>query len=242
LIVIIELVKFGIGFYLGKNALPVFSTNSLSIIVLLISVSVFVAQNYFKEKLTTATHKTAFGITLKGNLLIFATSFLLSILVGNQWGRFSNPTTNANISAKLVEEKPVKINIDSLLSVVKKEQFAKQIQTTEPEEKENDGLQRLGYFALFLASLLLTYFAGILACLLACSGYGVIAVMALLLGIGILGGGVYFLLKVFRNGGIKKWREMDKSERKKERKRYFFSILIALGVLVSFLITANLLG
>jgi uncharacterized membrane-anchored protein len=244
LIVIIEFARFGIGFYLGKNALPVFAANSLNIVALLVGVSIFFAQNYFKRKAATATPKTAFGINATGSLLIFTASFLLSVLVGNQWSRFENPTVNANISATLVEERPAKVNVDSLLSLVEKEQFVKEIQEPEPDKKtkDGDGLQRLGYFALFVLSVILTFIGVYAVCALACSGYGVIAVLAILVNIGILGGGVYFLLKVFKNGRIRRLRDMDKSERKKEWKRYLKATLITVGVLAGFLLIANLLG
>ena len=240
-IVLIEITKFWLGFHIGKNAFPAFSSNSLSIVAILIGTSVFVAQNYFKPEAATKTRQAAFSTFAKGNFLIFTASFLLSVLVGNQWSRIENPAVMAEVSAKLVEESSTKINADSLISVIEAEQLAKEIKAQQTKEKKNDGMQRLGYFALFLLSLVLTYLAVAVACGIACSGYGIIAVLVLLLGLGILGGGVYFLLKVFRNGQIKKWREMDKSERKRERKRYFLSLLIAIGSLAVILIAGSLL-
>jgi len=94
-------------------------------------------------------------------------------------------------------------------------------------ETTKDTGKRVVYFLLFLLSLVLTYFMAVMACSLACSGYGVVAILVLLLGQGVLGSGIYFFLKIFRKGYIKKWKELDIKEKKKERKRYWLTLLIS---------------
>lgn len=243
LIILIEIVKFGIGFYLGKNALPIISSNSASIFVLIIAISSFVFQSFFSEKAQSISRKAAFPYVFKGNLILFISSFLLSSIVGNQWTRIENPTDKAAVFATLTVEHRNDINVDSLLQAVEEEQRLSISQKpTKEEVSSNDDLKRLGYFLLFVLATLLTYFGLILACSIACSGYGVLAVLVLLLDVGIFSGGIYFLLKVFRKGKIKKWKEMSKPERKKEWRRYLKTLLFTVGALATFILLANILG
>jgi O-antigen/teichoic acid export membrane protein len=81
-----------------------------------------------------------------------------------------------------------------------------------------------------------------MACSLACSGYGVVAILVLLLGQGVLGSGIYFFLKIFRKGFIKKWKQLDIKEKKKERKRYWLTLLISSLAFWLFILLGNLLG
>ncbi len=234
LIVIIETLKFLIGFYIGKNAFPIFSVESLRMATLLIVVTVFVAQNFFKEKLRDASRKTSFNLIARGNLVLFTTSLFLSLIAGNQWARLHNPAENPAIFAALTVEKKTIINSDSVLTAIQQEQQLLSQENTQvnasTQTKGSDGLQRLGYFALFVVAMILTLLGLYLACGLACGGYGIFAALVFLLDIGIFGGGIYFLLKVFKKGQIKRWREMDKTERKKEGKRYLLTTLVAVAV------------
>lgn len=236
IIVLIETLKFSIGFYIGKNAFPIFSAETLRMATLLIVVTVFVAENFFKEKLLNASRKASFNLIARGNLVLFTTSLFLSLIAGNQWARLHNPAENPAIFAALTVEKKTTINSDSVLRAIQQEQQLKRISQAKTKGKssaqttDNDGLQRLGYFALFALAMMLTFFGIYLACALACGGYGIFAVLVFLLDIGIFGGGIYFLLKVFKKGQIKRWREMDKTERKKEGKRYLLTTLISVTV------------
>jgi uncharacterized membrane-anchored protein len=227
-IVLLELAKFGIGFYLGKNAFPILGSSSLTMLSLMVGSTAFVTQRYFSQRITT--------------------SLLLSILVGNQWSQIHNPTIKSDVSATLIEDPKKEINADSLFKVIEQEQRTEQaelqpqVKTESHQKKSSDGLQRLGYFGLFALAMLLTFIGLYAFCALACSGYGVIAAVAMLINIGVFGGGIYFLLKVFKNGRIKRWREMDKPRRKKEWKRYLLTTLISLGTVIGFVLIANLLG
>ncbi|GAA4469287.1 hypothetical protein GCM10023189_56100 [Nibrella saemangeumensis] len=79
---------------------------------------------------------------------------------------------------------------------------------------------RIGYILLFLAGLVLAYGAAAISCELACAGYGFASVMVLLLGTGILAGGLYFFGRaVDRN--MKRYRDMTRDERKREKRRFF---------------------
>lgn len=242
LIILIEVVKFFIGFHLGRHAFPAFSVNSLSIVTLLVAVSVFAVQKHFKERIEAAPPRLIFGLTAKGNSLVFLASFLLSILAGNQWKNIENPTLNFNISATLTEERSTEINGDSILTEIQEEQHVEKQQRLSKRQEvkttdsDNDGLRRLGYFLLFLLAMVLTYFGLILACGLLCSSYGVFAALILLIDIGIFGGGIYFLLKVFQKGRLKKWQEMDKSERKKEGKKFLLTTLVSFAVAALFVL------
>jgi uncharacterized membrane-anchored protein len=247
-IVLLELAKFGIGFYLGKNAFPILGSSSLTMLSLMVGSTAFVTQRYFSQRINTSPKSGKFALQFKGNLILLTTSLLLSILVGNQWSQIHNPTIKSDVSATLIEDPKKEINADSLFKVIEQEQRTEQaelqpqVKTESHQKKSSDGLQRLGYFGLFALAMLLTFIGLYAFCALACSGYGVIAAVAMLINIGVFGGGIYFLLKVFKNGRIKRWREMDKPRRKKEWKRYLLTTLISLGTVIGFVLIANLLG
>jgi hypothetical protein len=247
IIVLLELAKFGIGFYLGKNAFPILGSSSLTMLSLMVGSTAFITQKYFSQRIHTSAKSGKFTLQFKGNLILLTTSLLLSILIGNQWSQIHNPTIESDVSATLIEDTKKEINTDSLLRVIEQEQRTEQaklqpqVKAESHQEKSSDRLQRLGYFGLFALAMLLTFIGLYASCALACSGYGIIAAIAMLVNIGVFGAGIYFLLKAFKSGRIRRWREMNKPERKKEWKRYLFTTLISLGTVIGFILIANLL-
>ncbi|MDP5121085.1 MAG: hypothetical protein NWQ46_05790, partial [Spirosomaceae bacterium] len=143
--------------------------------------------------------------------------------------------------AVLKVERKNEINVVSLIKAVDEEQKVAAKQLTK-EPRTDDGMLRLGYFALFVLAMVATYFGLFLACSLACSSFGFWAAIVFILDLGIFSGGIYFLLKVFRQGQMKPWREMDKTARKKEGKHFRNAVLIVLGAIVLLIALSNVGG
>jgi hypothetical protein len=242
-IIIIELLKGFIGFAIGSDFLPTFSNATIELLVLLIVFVIsFVHINYQHQALELskiAHHK----FRIKSTEIIFLSSFLLAILLGNH---FKN--SGYSINNQLISYAGVTIKTDSVQEretvtvfekIIRKHQtihkkhqlFSKQ--TT--KNSTNDTGKRIGYVLLFMLSLVLTYLAAYLTCSLACGGYAFLTILALLLALGIFAGGLYFLMKAFRKT-IKPSKEMTHEEKKKERKRFFaiLGIVIAAFVLIVF--------
>ena len=98
---------------------------------------------------------------------------------------------------------------------------------------------RVGYFLLFLAGVFLSFSGAYLACSLACGGYGLLAALVILLSIGVLAGGIYFLIRmVDRN--MKPFRDMTRDERKREGRRYLWTLLGTAGGLGLLLLISSL--
>lgn len=242
-IIIIELLKGLIGAAIGNDFLPTLSnaTIELSVIVIVFIISfVQINYRYHAPELSKVVHHK---LRLKSTAIIFLSSFLLAILLGNHFKGLGYSINNQLISYAGVTIKTDSVQKQETLTVFEKtikqsihkkhQLFSKQ--TT--ENSTNDNGKRIGYVLLFILSLALSYIGIALSCSIACSGYGVFAILALLLTLGILSGGIYFLMKAFKKT-IKPSKEMTREERKKERKRFFaiwgivaavFALLLVLG-------------
>lgn len=246
IITFLEFIKFAIGFYLGKNALPTLPSIAINLVAFSLAMAAYIAHNYFTEKIKAASINLAYQNSVKGNFILFSVTFLLSVLAGIQSNRLNNPTKSADLFAtEYSEENHTTFDGDSLLNAVKSEKdfsHSSELKSKEVQDEKTDSKRKVGYFFLFLLSMGLTVVAFGLACGLGCSGYGVLAAVAFLLDLGIFGSGIYYLLKAFRKGRIKKWREMDKDEQRKEFGRYLKTILITIGAFGVFVLLANLLN
>lgn len=250
LIVLIEGLKFGIGYYLGKNAFPLLPKIIIEIAVLSVAVFIYIVQKNDGEAAYQLSKAERLSQLQKRNTYVFLSTFLLSMLVGNYQQNLQNPSFDAKLRAS-EQYSQQQINADSLFNSVEKKQNlgiqkiskkqSDSVQTTD-EEPKTDGLRRLGYFLLFVLGIVLSYYIIVWACSLSCSGYAVYAILLSLGGLGVFGAAFYFLLKIFRKGHIKKWREMSKSERRKEWKRYGLTTLVSSLAIVGYLLIMNLLN
>ena len=244
-IIIIELLKGLMGAAIGNDFLPTLSnaTIELSVIVIVFIIS-FVQINYrhHAPELSKVVHHK---LRLKSTGIIFLSSFLLAILLGNHFKGLGYSINNQLISYAGVTIKTDSVQKQETLTVfenaIKQNQSSHKkhqlLSTQTTENSTNDNGKRIGYVLLFILSLALSYIVIALSCSIACSGYGVFAILALLLTLGILSGGIYFLMKAFKKT-IKPSKEMTREERKKERKRFFaiwgivaavFALLLVLG-------------
>lgn len=250
-IVLLEGLKFGIGFYLGKSAFPAMPKAFIELLVIAVGLFIAIVQKNYGIFIAHEAKNHRYERVLKGNTLVFLSTLFLSILIGNLQQKLHTPTLDTEVKASLSVENTQKINADSLFVSIEKNQVGQPspvqiendtITTADDSEKpKTDTLRRVLYFLLFAVSLVATFYAIVFACSLSCSGYAVWAVLVILVGLGVFGSGFYFLTKIFRKGYIKQWKEMDKTERKKERKRYIKTALISALALVGFVAIMNLL-
>lgn len=238
LIVFFQFLQIFIGIKVGRGLFQSISSYELTLLCILIFSLIFTLQKRFSVFYKHLPKIQRYKPMLRYNVLVFLSTFILSLAFGAHLNSLENPTRNIQLSATEHHN-----NIDSTTHVLIQKALEKQkVEATINVETTKDTGKRVVYFILFLLSLVLTYFIAVMACSLACSGYGVVAILVLLLGQGVLGSGIYFFLKIFRKGFIKKWKELDIKEKKKERKRYWLTLLISGLAFWLFILLGNMLG
>ncbi len=231
LIFFTETSRLFIAYFLGQGIGRKLDLNELSITIIGLISIVFVI--YVRSKRQDYNYRQI----LIRNTIIASIAFCLSFLLGNVFNPDSENNRQVIYAGETITVKNSNL-IDSLASS-QPQKFDKLL------KKQNDKIdtgRRVGYFFLFLLSLILTYFSLILFCSLACSGYGFFAVLALLLSHGIFSGGIYFLLKIFRKGYIKKYKELSKAERKKEWALYVKILLVFVSLAALYVIIQSIRG
>ena len=238
LIILFQFLQIFLGIKIGSGWFPSISSDDLTMVCILIFSLIFTLQKRFSDLYNNLDKIHKYGPMLRYNVLVFLSTFVLSLAFGAHLNSLENPARNIQLSA--TEHHNI---IDSTTHVLIQKALEKQkVNAAIQTETTKDTGKRVVYFLLFLLSLILTYFIAVMACSLACSGYGVVAILVLLLGQGVLGSGIYFFLKIFRKGFIKKWKQLDIKEKKKERKRYWLTLLISSLAFWLFILLGNLLG
>lgn len=238
LIIILQFLQIFLGIKVGRGLFQSISSYELAILCILVFSLIFTLQKRFSVLYKHLPKIQRYRPMLRYNALIFLSTFVLSIALGAHLNSLENPTRNIQLSATEHHSK-----VDSTTHVLIQKALEKQkAEATFDTEDTKDTGKRVVYFLLFLLSLVLTYVIAVMACSLACSGYGVVAILVVLLGQGVLGSGIYFFLKIFRKGFIKKWKELDIKEKKKERKRYWLTLLISSLAFWLFILLANVLN
>jgi len=100
--------------------------------------------------------------------------------------------------------------------------------------EKKKGNRKFLHVLLFVLCLVLTYGGLILSCTIGCAGYTVFAWLGIITTLGFLGGGIFFLIKALSKRRPIGFRNLSKSQRKKEWKNFF---LTWAGVVVSALLT-----
>ena len=240
-IIIIELLKGLMGAIIGNDFLPIFSNVTIELSVLLIVFIISFVQINYRHQAPELSKVACHKLRIKSTAIVFLSSFLLAILLGNHFKDIGYSINNqlvsyagVTIKTDIVRQQETSTVFEKVIkqnqTIHKKRQlFSKQ--TT--ENSTNDTGKRVGYVLLFMLSLVLSYFGVALSCSIACSGYGVFAILLLLLTVGIFSGGIYFLIKSFRKV-IKPSKQMTNAEKKKELKRFLsiFGVVVAAIALI----------
>ncbi len=204
--------------FLGSKLPIKFDHNEITILIIIGVSLVYSIERYGKSFIQNFK-----SVRQLGAIVSFCT-YMMAFLIGNTFNTsFNNGTTKSALAVEIKTQHP------NLLEETKGKIATKKAKKVNKELKSDTGL-KLAYVALFLLSIGLSILSIYLFCSLACAGYGFFAVLTLLLGHGVLSGGFYFLFKAFEKSPVKRFKEMTKSERKKEWAKYVKIVLILLGV------------
>ncbi|RFS18054.1 hypothetical protein [Emticicia sp. C21] len=220
-IIIIEFVKSIIGFDIGHNFLPTFSSGFIELAVLgLVFLITFVQANY-KYQIQNLNKEAHRQLRLRSTGILFLSSLLLSILAGNHFKELGY-----SINSPFATNAAVSMSADSVLTTTtvakEKKQTAKykfRLFANKTADDDPYSNRRIGYVLLFLLSLVLTYVGLYLTCGILCSGYGVLALLVFITSLGVFSGGLYFLIKAF-NKPVKPISTMTGQEKRKERRKF----------------------
>ncbi|WP_435352759.1 hypothetical protein [Emticicia sp. SJ17W-69] len=242
-IIIIELLKGLMGAVIGNDLLPILSNATIELSVLFIVFFISFIQINYRHHAINLSKERFRQLRLKNTTIIFLSSFLLAILLGNHFKGIGYSIDNQFISYAGVTIKSDSLQQKETTTVfekiLKQNQIKDQLLSNNKAEKSSsDTGKRIGYVLLFVLSLVLTYVGVALSCSIACSGYGVLAILALLLSLGIFSGGIYFLIKSFRKT-INSSTEMTHEEKRKERRRFFAIWGIVTALLALLIVFTN---
>ncbi|GAB3919504.1 hypothetical protein [Larkinella terrae] len=154
-------------------------------------------------------------------LFLFLINFLAYVVAGGICGRaVLHPEPSVSVAS---ENSYTVISEKDSLSQPAPNQLLSSFGDKTAQDKPTTGT-KIAYILLFLASIPIFIFASRLACGLLCSEQGFAAVMVILLGTGVLAGGFYFLGRALTKN-MKPYKEMTQPERKREKRRFFRTLL-----------------
>lgn len=222
LIICIELTNAALGLLLGANSWALLTgagtalTEYLQVFFMLLIGCAFTIRYLYHTADRALMNKAGYRYGL------FVINFLLYIALGatsTERAGFFHPSGSVGGS----REVRYATGSDTLTSAQAKPALVAPNDKREPAKTspadERTGT-RIGYLLLFVAGLALAYGAAAVSCNLACAGYGFASAMVLLLGTGILAGGFYFFGRAV-DKNMKFYREMNRDERKREKRRFF---------------------
>jgi len=117
----------------------------------------------------------------------------------------------------------------------------KKAKRSDDSSSSKETWRRIGYLGLFLLGCGLAIFGAWIACALACSEMGFAAIMVFLLTIGVFAGGNYFFGRAI-DKDMKPFKDMTRDERKREKRRYFRTLLGTIGFMAIFILMVTVAG
>jgi hypothetical protein len=199
---------------------------------------VFINKNlkqYAHIRLLDLASYARFGFQKHFFFCLFCLNLFAYTIAGGIMGRVvSHPEASSNLYGSLTTTS----TFSASSSDDKKIAFRNKV-FKDTQERKNDTGRRIGYFALFILGVVLAYVGAALACALACSGVGLGAVLVVLLSIGVLAGGFYFLGKGV-DKETKRYKDMTRNERKREGRRYLWTLLGTAGALALWILIASI--
>ncbi|KPM47821.1 hypothetical protein [Jiulongibacter sediminis] len=221
-----EIGRLSIAFYLGTVLMAKVGVNEL----LLITIFTFsLAYAVLKCK----TKRLHFRSYLSRAMVIMSLTWFTSFSIGG----FLSPQNNSEPSVYAGDV--ITIQESGLL---KKAQEQNTLELTRKKRngrykpKTGMGKRRILYGFLFVLSLALTAAGAMLTCTLTCTGLWYFALLAAITTLGLFSGGIYFLLKIFRKGHQRKYRQLRKSQKQDEWRKFFkvwlfTSLIVLLGLI-----------
>jgi hypothetical protein len=202
--------RYGILVFLGYCTTPFLGTNEFLIIAITVLPLVYkVLDRQVNRKNIKAYFSQSLTIMLCSGLLFFSLRGLFSeksqLSYGNQ---ILANDVQATLNAGTLQE-----IIDTNNSPI--------VYHQKVEKKE--GPRKLLHVLLFVLSLGLTLAGLSISCTIACSGYTVFAWIGIITTLRFLGGGIFFLIKALSKRRPIGYRNLSKSQRKKEWKNFFLT-------------------
>lgn len=235
LIILLEGINALLGIMVGSALLKELS--GWVLMALLVGV-VFINKNlkqYAHIRLLDLISQARFSFQKHIFFGLFSLNLFAYTIAGGIMGRVvSHPEASSNLYGSITTT----ITLSASSSDDKKIAFRENAFKRTQERKSDTG-RRIGYFALFILGVALAYVGAALACALACSGAGLGAVFVLLLSIGVLAGGFYFLGRGV-DKETKRYKDMTRNERKREGRRYLWTLLGTAGALTLWILIAGL--
>ncbi|RAK00009.1 hypothetical protein LX87_01706 [Larkinella arboricola] len=236
LIVLSELWNATIGLVIGSALLADQPGWYLSVLLAGLVLIRFLLTRYITLRLPDLKSRERFWFQKHGYSLLFLINFLAYTIAGGISGRtILHPEPMGSVASERYEFYAGRSEKDTLVSPPP---------TASPASARNTESRsgtRIAYILLFLASIPTSILSARLACSLACADQGIAAALVILLGFGVLVGGVYFLGRALSKD-LKPYRDMTKSERKREGRRFLRALLITVagltvaGVILSLII------
>ncbi|MFC5407883.1 hypothetical protein ACFPMF_01085 [Larkinella bovis] len=225
LIVLSEFWNAAIGLILGSALLTDRPGWYLSVWLAGLVLIRFLLTRYITLRLPDLKSHRRFWFQKHSYSLLFLINFLAYTIAGGIGGRaILHPEPTGSVASERYESYAELSKKDTLVT-------PSSLPTTSPPAARNTGVSsgtRIAYILLFLASIPAFILSGRLACNLACANQGFAAVMVSLLGLGVLVGGVYFLGRALTKV-LKPYRDMTKSDRKREGRRLLRALLITVA-------------
>lgn len=237
MIVLLEFANATIGIMVGSALLKNFSALVLMGLILGVVAINIILKQYAHIRLVDLVSQARFGFQKQVFFCLFCLNLCTYTVAGGIMGRVvAYPEASSNLYGSLTTTSTLSESSSDDKKISFREKMRQKAFKRAGAEKGDVG-RRIGYIVLFLLGVGLAFLGAMLACNLACLGVGFGAVLVLLLSTGVLAGGFYFLGRgVDKN--MKPYKEMTRDERKREGRRYLWTLLgtivgVALLMLIS---------
>jgi hypothetical protein len=217
LFIISEAARLCIAFLFGASLLFKLDINEILILIIAVS-SVFfgimnntVGRRYFKAYRMRA-------------VALLISSYSMAFLAGNLFNT-SNSSQTTYFGQQIIANDYTEVPQHGLLKkAMEEKRKSLPVIATKIKNKEVpklSGKTKLIFLGGFLLSVVLTYLSLVLSCSLSCNGYILLAVLAFIMAMGFFSAGIYFLVKIFSKNS-RRLKELNKYEKKKEKKLFLF--------------------
>ncbi len=237
LIIVIEFTNAILGIMVGSELLREWSPWNLMILILSVVLMNVCLKRHAHIRLIDLAAQSRFVFQKRFFVGLFCLNLFAYTIAGGIMGHMvAYPEASSNLYGSLTTTISESSSNDKKVSFREK---MRQSALKHTEEGKSNAGRRIGYIALFLLGVALAYIGAALACNLACSGVGFGAVLVLLLSTGVLAGGFYFLGRGL-DKNIKPYKDMTRDERKREGRRYLWTLLGTVGALALWILIASI--
>lgn len=239
LIVIVEIANILIGIMVGSALLTHFSPLALTGLIAGMILLRRTLSRYAQVCVEEMISHVRFRFQKRTFFYLFIINLMTSTLAGGIVGHvieYPEATTNLYGGMTTVYE-----SSSNDKKITLREKMRRKYLKRTAENSTNKAWMRVGYIGLFLLGIAFAYFGAILGCALICSEMAFLGIMVLLLSTGILAGGFYFLGRGI-DKNMKPYKEMTRDERKRESRRYWWTLLGTVVGLALFFALAAISG